>query len=130
MAEERTAPSSFSKSLFFGHIPEQMVIPYPRLADEERALLKKTVEEFRAFAAAEIDSKAIEADERIPERVLKGLAGLGWFGLAIGKEYGGLGLSVTAFARAMQELAAHDSSVSLTLAAHQSIGSRGLVLFG
>ena len=29
------APSSFSKSLFFGHVPEAMVIPYPRQRQEE-----------------------------------------------------------------------------------------------
>jgi acyl-CoA dehydrogenase family protein 9 len=129
MAEER-APSSFSKSLYFGHIPESMVIPYPRLREEERENLKLILDSFRKFAHAEIDSKKIDEEARLPPSVLAGLKQLGMFGLAIGQEFGGLGLSVTGYARAMQEVAGIDGSVATTLAAHQSIGCKGVVLFG
>src|SRR5581483_1530053 len=129
MAEDR-APSSFSKSLYFGHIPEAMVIPYPRLREEERENLELILDSFRKFAAAEIDSKKIDDEARLPREVLDGLKQLGMFGLAIGEPYGGLGLSVTGYARAMQEVAGIDGSVAVTLAAHQSIGCKGLVLFG
>ncbi len=129
MAEERV-PSSFSKSLYFGHIAESMVIPYPRLSDEERDNLKLILDSFRKFAAAEIDAKKIDEEAKLPTSVLDGLKQLGMFGLAIGQEYGGLGLSVTGYARAMQEVAGIDGSVAVTLAAHQSIGSKGVVLFG
>jgi acyl-CoA dehydrogenase family protein 9 len=55
---------------------------------------------------------------------------LGLFGLIIPEEYGGLGLSNTGYARIMQELAAVDASLAVTVGAHQSIGLKGLLLFG
>src|SRR5690606_37393667 len=42
----------------------------------------------------------------------------------------GFGLSATAYARVMQELAAIDSSLAVTVGAHQSIGLKGILLFG
>ena len=129
MSEER-APSSFSKSLFFGHIPERMIIPYPRLSHEERENLRLLLDGMKKFAAAEIDPKRIDEEAKIPASVLDGLRRLGWFGLAIGEAYGGMGLSVTGYARAMQEAAGICGSIAVTLAAHQSIGSKGVVLFG
>jgi acyl-CoA dehydrogenase family protein 9 len=129
MADE-LVPSSFGKSLFFGHIPEQMVIPYPRLSQEEKDHLKLILDNFRKFAHERIDSKKIDAEARISDEVLKGLKELGFFGLAIPEAYGGLGLSVTSYARAMQEVAGVDGSVAVTLGGHQSIGCRGLVLYG
>ena len=57
-----------------------------------------------------------------------GMKKLGLFGLAIPTEYGGLGLSVTGYARAMQEVGGIDGSVAVTLGGHQSIGCKGLVL--
>jgi len=123
-------PSSFGKSLFFGHIPEQMVIPFPRLQGAERDGLKALLERFRAFAATDVDAREIDATAKIPERVMRGLAELGFFGLGIPSELGGLGLSTTACARAMQEVAGVDGSLELMLAGHHSLGARGLTLYG
>jgi acyl-CoA dehydrogenase family protein 9 len=127
---EERVPSSFSKSLFFGHIPEGMVIPYPRLSAAERENLKLILDSLRKFATGEIDSKRIDDEARIPEKVLAGLKEMGLFGLAIEEKYGGLGLSVTAYARTMQEVGGIDGSIAVTLGAHQSIGCKGVVLFG
>jgi acyl-CoA dehydrogenase family protein 9 len=129
MAEEN-APSSFSKSLYFGHIPEGMVIPYPRLSTEERDSLKLILDSFHKFSNDHIDSKKIDDESKLPPEVLKGLKELGLFGLAIPEAHGGLGLSVTGYARAMQEVAGVDASIAVTLGGHQSIGCKGVILFG
>ena len=129
MADENV-PSSFSKSLYFGHIPERMVIPYPRLRPEERDTLKLLLDSFRRYANDHIDSKAIDEAASLPPEVLKGLKDLGLFGLAIPEAHGGMGLSVTGYARAMQEVAGVDGSIAVTLGGHQSIGCKGLILFG
>jgi acyl-CoA dehydrogenase family protein 9 len=122
--------SSFGKSLYFGHIPESMVVPYPGIATEERESLKLILEQLRKFAQAEIDSRKIDEEARLPPSVLKGCKEMGLFGLSIPEAYGGLGLSVTAYARAMQELGSVDSSLAVTLAGHQSIGCKGVMLYG
>ena len=43
---------------------------------------------------------------------------------------GGVGFSATAYARVMQEIGGLDASIAVTLGAHQSIGYKGLLLFG
>ncbi|MGZ3425759.1 MAG: acyl-CoA dehydrogenase family protein [Polyangia bacterium] len=127
---EERAPRSFGKSLYFGHIPESLVVPYPALRQEERDNLSLVLGEFKKFAHGEIDSRRIDEEATLPPSVLDGMKKLGLFGLAIPAEYGGLGLSVTGFARAMQEVGGVDGSVAVTLGGHQSIGCKGLVLYG
>ena len=100
--EERD-PQSFGKSLYFGYIPEPLVVPYPTLRPEELENLKLILDQFHKFAHAQIDSKKIDEEGKLPPAVLDGMKALGLFGLAIPEEHGGLGLSVTAYARAMQE---------------------------
>src|SRR5262249_6375275 len=45
-------------------------------------------------------------------------------------EYDGIGLTTAAYARIMQEVASRDASIAVTLGAHQSIGLKGILLFG
>jgi acyl-CoA dehydrogenase family protein 9 len=127
---EERAPASFGKSLYFGHIPESLVVPYPTLQKEERDALALVLDQFRKFAQAEVDSRKIDEEARLPPAVLDGMKRLGLFGLAIPEAHGGLGLSVTGYARAVQEIAGVDGSIAVTLAGHQSIGCKGLVLYG
>ena len=124
----------FIKSLFFGSIDESLVFPWPEAASEsERAevdRLNVLLDAVRRFFELRVDSKEIDRQQQIPAEVLGGLRELGWFGMAIPQSHGGMGLTNTGYARAVQEMTGLDSSVALTLRAHQSIGSRGLVLFG
>ena len=55
---------------------------------------------------------------------------LALFGLIIPEEHGGLALSNAAYARVLGQTSSHDSSVSLTIGAHSSIGMKGLLLWG
>src|SRR3546814_1518856 len=55
---------------------------------------------------------------------------MGLFGLIIPEEFGGLELSNAAYARVLTQTSGHDSSVSLTIGAHSSIGMKGILLFG
>ena len=123
-------PSSFGKSLFFGHIPESMVIPYPRMPNTERDRVRELIGTLRDFARDTIDSRAIDDKAQIPAKVLSGLKARGFYGLWIPKAFGGSGLSASGYARVMQELGAIDASVAVTVSAHQSVGCRGLVLYG
>ena len=55
---------------------------------------------------------------------------MGLFGLLIPTEYDGFGLSSTGYARLFERIAATDASIAATIGAHQSIGCKGIVLFG
>jgi acyl-CoA dehydrogenase family protein 9 len=121
---------SFMKSLFFGSIEESLVFPWPEAAGVEVDRLNGLLDAVRRFFELRVDSKEIDRQQQIPSEVIAGLRELGCFGMAIPQSHGGMGLTNTGYARVVQEMTGLDSSVALTLGAHQSIGSRGLVLFG
>jgi acyl-CoA dehydrogenase family protein 9 len=121
---------SFLKSLFSGVIPDGVVFPWPELPVAAADTLHLLLDAVRKFCAQRVDSALIDRQYAIDPSVLQGLRELGVFGLAVPKEHGGLGLSQTAYARVIQELAAADASVALTVGAHQSIGLQALLLFG
>lgn len=121
---------SFAKGLFHGVIPEDMVFPYPELSQADRDAIPILLESVGRFLKEKVDSKAIDRDAKIPASVLAELKALGLFGMIIPEGYGGAGLSATAYCRVMQEIATEDGSLAVTLGAHQSIGLKGIILFG
>ncbi len=125
-----TLEQSFMKAVFHGVIAEDMIFPFPETPKEERENVVLMLDSVRRFFAAHVDSAKIDREHEIPPSVLAGLKELGLFGLQIGSEHGGIGLSTHSYLRVMQEGASRDSSIAVTLGAHQSIGLKALLLFG
>jgi acyl-CoA dehydrogenase family protein 9 len=121
---------SFMKSLFHGIIAEELIFPFPELGREERDNTALILDSVRKFMEAKVDAAKIDREQTIPSEVLDGMKELGLFGMVIPQEYGGIGLSSTSYARVVQEVAAYDASLAVTLGAHQSIGLKGILLFG
>lgn len=121
---------SFMKSLFHGIIAEELVYPYPETSPDERDNTNLILDSVRKFFDVEVDSARIDREASIPAHVLDGMKELGLFGMIVPQRYGGIGLSASAYARVMQEVAALDGSCAVTLGAHQSIGLEGILLFG
>jgi acyl-CoA dehydrogenase family protein 9 len=118
------------KSLFAGHVPEDTVFPYPEISAEERETVSTFLESFRSFAKDKIDAAAIDRDHKVPPEVVKGLADLGAFGMTIPEAYGGYGFSASAYCRVTEEIGRTDASIGILVGGHQSIGLKGLILFG
>jgi acyl-CoA dehydrogenase family protein 9 len=121
---------SFMKALFHGVIAEDMIFPYPEMPAEDRENTSMILDSVRRFFASNVDSAKIDSEHEIPAAVLDGLKSLGLYGLQVPTEYDGIGLSTTAYTRVMQEVGGLDGSVAVTLGAHQSIGLKGILLFG
>jgi len=121
---------SFTKSMFAGDIQQDIIFPYPKMAEEEEENLRMILESLREFARDNIDSAEIDRSGEIPKAVIDGMAELGLFGMSIPEEYGGYGFSSTAYNRVFEEVAAIDASLAVTLGGHQSIGLKGLLLHG
>uniref|UniRef100_A0A669P318 Complex I assembly factor ACAD9, mitochondrial n=1 Tax=Phasianus colchicus TaxID=9054 RepID=A0A669P318_PHACC len=121
----------FWKSVAFGRSRETRieVFPYPEISNEELQEINQFVGPVEKFFAEEVDSKKIDRDAKIPPETLKGLGDLGLFGMQIPEEYGGLGLSNTMYAR-LGEIISLDGSIAVTLAAHQAIGLKGILITG
>jgi short/branched chain acyl-CoA dehydrogenase len=96
---------------------------------EEQQLLRETVRDFAltrvAPVAAELDREA-----RFPYDLVAEMAELGLMGIPIPEEYGGAGADTVSYAIAVEELTRIDSSVAITMAAHTSLGTMPIHLFG
>jgi acyl-CoA dehydrogenase family protein 9 len=125
-----TVERGLVKSLFCGDIHEDMAFPYPALDPQRKARLAEILGSLRALAREEIDATKSDRDGRLSEGVVSGIKRLGLMGMQTPREYGGLELDATSYARVMQEVAARDTSVAVFLGAHQSIGMKALLLFG
>ena len=122
---------SVAKNLLAGRIVEDNLFPYPRLRDKDREVLGMMLEAIDAFLAPRReDFKRWDRDAAQPAEFIQGLRDLGLFGLIIPEAEGGLGLSNAGYARVLSQTSSHDSSVSLTIGAHSSIGMKGILLFG
>ncbi len=120
-----------AKGLFCGEIIQSCFWPFPEITDEQKEMLGMVVDSIDRFLEDKQDDfRQWDEDGQQPEEFVQGLRELGLFGLIIPEEHGGIGLSNTGYSRALQQSSRYDSSVSLTIGAHSSIGMKGLLLFG
>jgi len=96
---------------------------------EEQELVRGTVREFATTQVAPI-AEEIDRDGRFPYELVTELAELGLMGMPIPEEYGGAGADTVSYAIAVEELARVDSSVAITVAAHTSLGTMPIFLYG
>lgn len=122
---------SVAQNLFFGEILEENLFPYPRMRERDREMLGMMVDSLDKFLGdKQADFKHWDRDAHQPAEYIQALRDLGLFGLIIPEEHGGLELSNAAYARVLGQTSSHDSSTSLTIGAHSSIGMKGVLLFG
>ncbi|HET9683300.1 MAG TPA: acyl-CoA dehydrogenase family protein, partial [Gemmatimonadaceae bacterium] len=122
--------TSFTKGIFLGELREDLVFPFPAMSAEERESLNMVLGSFRAFAGDTIDSHAMDAAGKFTDDVRKGMHELGMMGMNIPEEYGGFGASSMVFNRVFAEIGSHDPALAVYFGAHQSIGCKGITLFG
>ncbi|XP_059544326.1 complex I assembly factor ACAD9, mitochondrial isoform X3 [Myotis daubentonii] len=127
----RSSPRThaFAKELFLGRIEKKEVFPFPEVSQDELNEINQFVGPIERFFTEEVDSRKIDQEGKIPTETLEKLKGLGLFGMQVPEEYGGLGLSNTMYAR-LGEIVGLDGSIAVTLAAHQAIGLKGIILAG
>jgi acyl-CoA dehydrogenase family protein 9 len=121
---------SFAKSLFFGRLEESLIFPYAEPREGEKESLPAVLESLRKFLAEEVDAAKIDREHALPESVRKGLGELGILGITIPEEYGGFGMSQTAYCRVLEEICTVCGSTAVFVGGHASIGTKALVLYG
>ena len=95
----------------------------------EHELIRDTVREFARERVAPLAAE-LDLEGRFPYELVAELAGLGLLGMPIPEEYGGGGTDTLSYAIAIEELTRVDSSVAITVAAHTSLGTMPIFLFG
>ncbi len=132
--EQDTSPvegvSSFSKSLFLGEIHEGIVFPFPKPDQAEQDKIRGLCRAMREVADEMIDPRKIEEERWIGDDVIAAMGERGLMGLYVPEEYGGQGLSQTGYCRVSEVFAQIDPVLSVIQGVHQSIGMKGIMLFG
>jgi alkylation response protein AidB-like acyl-CoA dehydrogenase len=95
----------------------------------EHELLRDTVRGFARDRVAPL-AEELDRESRFPLELVRELAELGLMGIPFPEELGGAGGDTLAYAIAVEELSRIDSSVAITVAAHTSLGTMPIYLFG
>jgi alkylation response protein AidB-like acyl-CoA dehydrogenase len=95
----------------------------------EHELIRSTVREFAEAKVAPV-AEELDREHRFPYELVTEMAELGLMGMPIPEEYGGGGTDTVSYAIAVEELTRIDSSVAITMAAHTSLGTMPIFLYG
>ena len=98
------------------------------LTDEQR-LVRETVREFARQEVAPV-AEELDREKRFPYEIVSKLGALGLMGVPFPTEYGGGGGDTLSYVLTIEELARVDSSVAITVAAHTSLGTTPIWMFG
>jgi len=98
------------------------------LSDEQR-LFRDTVREFAEGAIGPV-AEELDREGRFPAELVSQAAELGLLGVPLPEEWGGAGADTVSYALTVEELARVDSSFAITVAAHTSLGTQPINLFG
>jgi butyryl-CoA dehydrogenase len=96
---------------------------------EEQELLRRTA---RELAKTELEPQARELDEQhqFPLKTLKKLGELGYLGMVVPEEYGGIGADTVSYAIVMEELSRACASTSTAVSVQNSLVEYPIVEFG
>jgi len=112
---------SFAKGLYLGDFDLSLIHPHPRGAAHDIERGEEFLARLRALCET-FDGRRIEREARIPDEYVAALSELGVFGMKIPQEYGGLGLSLLYYGRALMLIGSVHPSIGALASAHQSIG--------
>src|SRR3954451_13567084 len=113
---------SFGKELFLGNLRLDVIHPQPEPDPAAVERGEAFLERLRTFLSEHVDALQIEREAKIPESVVEGLKDIGALGMKIPEKYGGLGLSLVYYNKALGLGGNLHSALTALLSAHQSIG--------
>jgi len=131
--KESSVPDSksFCMNLFRGRIVLDQAFPFPlKLSEDRRETLQMILAPIEKYLEEVNDPAKNDETAEIPMEQLKKFAQLGGLGAVVPEEYEGAGLTNTQMARLVEAIGGNDLSLGITVGAHQSIGYKGILLFG
>ncbi len=120
--QQEWAAVSFTAELFKGSFRWDLVHPFPGQPEADRRIGDEYLVKVREVLEKHVDPYAIDERGEYPREALEAMAAIGLFGMKIPREYGGLGLSITNYARVLGLIGSYCSNTVTYLSAHQSIG--------
>ena len=113
---------SFTAEVFKGNFRWDLLHPFPGQPAGDKRIGDEYIEKIRPVIEKYIDPWQIDEDGEYPREALEAMAAAGLFGMKIPQEYGGLGFSVTNYARVLGFIGSYCANTVAFLSAHQSIG--------
>ena len=113
---------SFTAEVFKGNFRWDLLHPFPVQPAGDKRIGDEYIEKIRPVIEKYIDPWQIDEDGEYPREALEAMAAAGLFGMKIPQEYGGLGFSVTNYARVLGFIGSYCANTVAFLSAHQSIG--------
>lgn len=120
---------SFLKQLFFGRFDASKIFPYPRPHLEERERIDLFCHRLRQFCESHVDPIEIDRQSKISDEIIHSLGKLGMFGLLIPQNFGGLGMSETAFCKAQEVVSQRCASLAAFITANH-VAAKAILLYG
>ncbi|CAN5524340.1 acyl-CoA dehydrogenase [soil metagenome] len=105
------------------------VQPYGEFLDDEHQAIRELVRDFATKEIAPISAE-VDRNARFPEETFKKLGQMDLLGLPISQEYGGAGADYRSYAIAVEEIGRACGSTGLSYAAHVSLGTNPIYMFG
>jgi len=97
--------------------------------NEQQLLMRDSAKEFAEKRLSPFAREWDEAEE-MPKEALSEMAELGYFGMLLPEEYGGLGLDPLSYILALEEISKANASVEITLSVHNSLASQAIIKYG
>jgi acyl-CoA dehydrogenase family protein 9 len=117
----------FLEDIYFGFFDSKRFNSFKDLEEDEEVIdiVQKYLE-----LSEKYPPHYLEQEGKVPEEVFEKLGEIGFFGLNIPKEYGGMDLNIWQYLKVVSEVASQDMALAILFLAHLSIGTKGIVLFG
>jgi alkylation response protein AidB-like acyl-CoA dehydrogenase len=97
--------------------------------NENQKMIRQMARDFADSRLAPI-AQEIDRTAKFPEATVKEMGSLGFLGLAVPEEYGGVGADMTSYALVVEEVSRVCGSHGLTVAAHNSLGCWPIATLG
>nr|XP_040237039.2 very long-chain specific acyl-CoA dehydrogenase, mitochondrial-like [Anopheles coluzzii] len=122
---------SFVMNLFSGKLQTAELFPYPEpLNEEQREYVQAFIDPTVKFYTEVNDAARNDATASVEKAVVDALWEQGFLGPFIPTEYGGLGLSNAQSVRLSEISGSYDLGMSIYAGAHQTIGTKGILMYG
>jgi len=99
------------------------------LLNENQKMIRQMARDFAGSRLAPI-AQEIDRTAKFPEATVKEMGELGFLGLAVPEEFGGVGADMTSYALVVEEVSRVCGSHGLTVAAHNSLGCWPIAALG
>ncbi|KAG5325276.1 ACADV protein, partial [Pseudoatta argentina] len=122
---------SFTMNLFRSQLQLNQVCPFPEpMTQDQTETLRMLIDPVEKFYEEVNDPVKNDQNAYVDEKTTAALWDMGAFSLQVPTEFGGLGLTNTQYTRIVEICGYHDLGIGITLGAHQSIGFKGILLYG